>query len=224
MRTCTPYHRAMRAILASLLALASLPSLAAAQGEAGVPPPPEPLELRPSTVRFRANVPGVRVHYVPDPALDDDGRGGLRLRLAEPSRYSLLCDAPCDRELPRAGFALAFSRREGPLVRVTVPFGVDGHTGVRVRWDDRSGLRDAGLFTLVLGAPAGAGLAIIPFAVDRATGGSDDAYFVTSVAGAGVLAASIAIAIVLLTMEDRASFSAEPLPDDASELFRSDWR
>ncbi|MCZ7685725.1 MAG: hypothetical protein M5U28_45860 [Sandaracinaceae bacterium] len=60
--------------------------------------------------------------------------------------------------------------------------------------------------------------------MDRATGGSDDAYFVTSVAGAGVLAASIAIAIVLLTMEDRASFSAEPLPDDASELFRSDWR
>lgn len=222
MRAHGPYPRAMRATFASLLVLTLLPSGAAAQEE--VPPPPEPADLRPSTVRFRANVPGVRVHYVPDPVLDDDGRGGLRVLLADPSRYSLLCDAPCDRELPRARFALAFSREHGPLVRVSVPFGVDGHTGVRVRWDDRSGLRDAGLFTLLFGAPVGAGLAIIPFAVDRASGGSDDAYLVTGIAGAGVLAASIAIAIVLLTLDDRASFASEPLPDDASELFRSSWQ
>lgn len=213
---------AMRCCLPSLLALVLLPAGALAQEE--IPPPPQPIELRPSTVRFRANVPGVRVHYLPDPVLDDDGRGGLRVRLADPSRYSILCDAPCDRELPRAHFALAFSLAGGPLVRAIDPFGVDGHTGVRVRWHDRAALRTAGLWTLILGPVAGASLAIVPISADRASGGNDDAYLVTTLAGAGIVAASIVIGIVLLTMDDGASFSAEPLPDDASELFRSDWQ
>ncbi|HJL18089.1 MAG TPA: hypothetical protein RMH99_20665, partial [Sandaracinaceae bacterium LLY-WYZ-13_1] len=154
-----------RPLLAALLLLLALPAAARAQdNEIPIAPPdppppsaapsrPPPVRLRPVTVAFRANAPGVRVHYLPDPVLEDTPAGGVRVRRAAPPRYSLLCEAPCDVELPQSHFGLAFSRGEdGRLIRSIEPFGVDGRTGVRVRWDDRAGERLAGLLTLAIGA------------------------------------------------------------------------
>lgn len=206
----------MRSLLIVSIAVL-VPSLALAQEATA------PVELRPATVRFRSDAPRVRVHYLTDPPLDEDGQGGLRVRIAEPHRYALLCDAPCDRELPRTHFALAFSRDGGPLARTPDPFGVDGHTGVRIRWNDAGGLRTAGLWTLAVGIPAGLLLAILPITIDRASGGDDqEGVYAALGAGAVVAFASIAVGIPLFGAGDSATFSVVPLPDD-QHLFSSEW-
>jgi hypothetical protein len=177
--------------------------------------------LRPSTVHFASSTPQLSVHYIGDPTLEDDGHGGLRVRLPEPSHYALLCEAPCDRELPRTHYALAFARG-GTFVRQIEPFGVDGPTRVDVRWSDQSALRDAGIFTLAIGAPIGALLAILPIAIDRGTGGNDDGVVFTLGAGSVLTLASLLVGIVLVVQTDGASFTVEPL-SDTSQVFSDTW-
>lgn len=178
-------------------------------------------ELRPPTVHFETSASGVRVHYIVDPTLDEDGRGGLRLRVPEASHYSLLCDAPCDRELPRTHYALAFERN-GAFVRQSEPFGVDGPTRVDVRWNDQGAVRDAGVFTLAIGAPIGVLLAILPIAIDRGTGGSDDAMFGPLVAGFAITVASVIVGLALFVQTDTATFSVAPL-SDPSGVYSESW-
>lgn len=208
-------------LTAVLLVMCSA-SLAAAQDRTeAIPQPPAPVELRPATVRFRGNLEGLRVHYLADPILDDD-EGGLVIRRVAEARYLHLCDTPCDRELPQGHFGLAVGRGER-LVRFLEPLGVDGPTGVRLLWDDRAGVRLAGLLTLATGTPIGLGVALLPLAVEAAGSGFGDASVAGLAVGSALVVASVVIAVLLALSEDGASFSATPLPADASGLFSSDW-
>jgi len=196
----------------------------AGAAEAEVPAPPRPVELRPATVRFRADAPGVRVHYLPDPVLDDASGGGLRVRLPAPSRYDLLCETPCDVQLPQSHYGLAFARDDGLLVRSPEPFGVDGHTGVRVDWADRSAERTAGLLALAIGVPVGLAAGALAIGLDLGTGGDGVAAGVGGAIGSAIVVGSVLAGVILSLSEDGASFSVTPLPDDRSGLFSEQWR
>lgn len=201
-----------RAALA--LALAALvPSAARAQEV-----PEAPVELRPASVRFRANLEGVHVRYLQDPVLEDTARG-LAVRPAPVGRYAELCVAPCDVELPQTHLALAAARGD-TVHRFTEPLGVDGPTGVRIDWDDRSGLRLAGWITLIAGSVVG--LAVGGLSLGLA---SDDVALAGGTAtGAAVIGGSVVVGLVLALMEDGARVRVRPLPADGSELFSAEWR
>jgi len=212
----------MRRAAIALLVLAWA-DVAHAEGETdALPDPPSPVELRPATVRFRANIEGLRVHYLADPVLDDDPGGGVVVRLVSESRYPLLCESPCDRELPQGHFGLALGRGDR-VVRFLEPLGVDGPTGVRLRWNDHSDLRLFGALTLFIGIPLGLAAAIVPVAVDASGSGFGDASVAGLVIGSTLVAASVVVGVLLVVSDDGASFSAAPLPADASGLFSNAW-
>ena len=204
------------------------PAAAAAQGttpaeEAAAPDPPPPVGLTPATVRFASEAEGVGVRYLADPVLDDTAGGGLAVRLADPRRYALLCEAPCERELPRGHFALAFER-EGSLRRMREPLGIDGPTAVRIHWDDHEDERLGGVVTLAAGTPVAVLAALIPSAVELSSGPAGAATIGGGVAGGVTLAAVLAVGLALLLSEDGARFSVTPLPDADAGLFSEDWR
>lgn len=215
--------------LASSQAHAQADAEAAAEPEGttaemeAVPSPPAPVELRPVTVRFRANVEGVSVRYLPDPILEDDA-SGLHLRLPPASRYSVLCDAPCDRELPQTHFGLAVTRGGGDLVRFERPLGVDGPTGVSIDWQDHSDERTGGIVALAAGIPLGILLAIIPTALELASGPAGIGTGLGLGSGALVLGLAIGLGVAFTTMGDGASFEVTPLPDTGTPVFSEEWR
>ena len=193
-----------------------------AAGTEPLPDPPSPVELRPVTVRFRANVEGVSVRYFPDPILDDDA-SGLRLRLPPASRYSVLCDAPCDRELPQTHFGLAVTRG-AELVRFERPLGVDGNTGVSIDWQDRSFERTGGIVTLAAGIPIGLLLAIVPTVVELSSGDAGMGTGLGLGSGALVLGLAIGLGISFATTGDAVTFEVTPLPDSRAPVFSEEWR
>ncbi|MCB9596139.1 MAG: hypothetical protein H6719_25680 [Sandaracinaceae bacterium] len=202
-------------LAASTLALLLAAAPAAAQE---VPDPPAPVDLAPATVRFRANVPDLQVLYMQDPVLDDSG-GAIAVRAAPPGRYSELCVAPCDVDLPQTHLGLAVRRRDH-LHRFDAPLGVDGPTGVRIDWDDRDLLRLAGVLTLVGGGAVG--LSII--AATLALALDDGALAGGLVGGIGLLGAAVTVGVLLVLTEDAASFSVTPLPSSGAQLFSAEWR
>lgn len=202
--------------LGALLVALACAAPAAAQEEA-VPAPPE-VELRPATVRFRANLEDVHVRYMQDPVLDDTS-GRLSVRLAPIARYAELCVAPCEVELPQTHLGLAAARGEH-VHRFTEPLGVDGPTGVRIEWDDRAGVRLAGLLAMIVGGALGVatgGLALGLVTDDAALAGG-------LVAGSTLVTGSLVVGLVLFLLEDAASLRVRPLPADGAELFSSEWR
>jgi len=205
----------MKAALGALfLCLSAAP--AQAQDET-VPEPPTPVDLRPSTVRFRAETPGLSVRYLTDPVLEDSS-GGLVVRSVAESRYAPLCDVPCDRELPQGHVGLAVERG-GHLVRFSRPLGIDGPTGVRLRWEDRTDLRIGGVLTIIFGAVIGltAGVLTAALATDVGVG-------VGGLVGGGALTVTTTVLGILFALtEDGATFDAVPMPADASGLFSSEW-
>lgn len=204
-----------RPSIALLLLLASASSVRAQE----VPEAPASVELRPARVRFRANLEGLDVLYLPDPTLDD----ALSVRLGAPSRYQLLCRAPCDRDLPQTHLGLAV-RRGAQLVRFDDPLGVDGPTGVRLTWRDRAPEREAGLVILLAGVPfaVGGGLGLSLIGLTEPDG---DAYYASGAAVGGALLAGALIAgLVLLLADDDAAFAVTPLPDAPAHLYSPEWR
>ncbi|MEC7524715.1 MAG: hypothetical protein VYE22_32850 [Myxococcota bacterium] len=192
---------------------------ASAQESTVVPEPPEPVELRPATVRFHADVEGLEVLYLPAPTLDE----GLRVRLAPPSRYQLLCAAPCDRELPQTHLGLALRRGER-VVRFTEPFGVDGPTGVRLDWIDRGREREAGVAILAAGVPLSIGVGVGVSLVGLTQPEGDAFYAVGASVGAALLGAALVTGLLLLLADDDATFEITPLPDAPDHLRSRDWR
>lgn len=203
--------------LVALLLLVGAAAPAAAQ--TAVPDPPPGVDLRPVSVRFRGNVEGLRVRYLADPVLDE-GRGGLVVRRAAPTRYEELCVAPCDRDLPQTHVGLAVERG-GHLVRFDEPLGIDGPTGVRLRWQDQSDLRLAGALILAIGSALGLAAAVITLATSL-----DDAGALGGGLGvaSAVIVGSVVAGVLLVLTDDGASFEAVPLPGDASGVFSTQWR
>lgn len=202
----------------ALAIAAGLPGLARAQEETADVPEAPSVELRPATVRFRANLEGVHVEYLQDPVLEDTPRG-LAVRPAPASRYAELCVAPCDVELPQTHLALA-ARFGEHVHRFTEPLGVDGPTGVRIAWDDRTGLRIAGIVTLIAGSVIGVlvgGLSLGLATDDVALAGG-------AATGSALVGGSIVVGLVLALMEDGAEVRVTPLPDDGSAIFSAEWR
>ncbi len=207
----------MRSALPLLVFLLLATAHAHAQDDDAVPEPPPSVELRPSTVRFHANLEGLRVLYLQDPTLDDtDGR--LAIRVPAPSRYVELCDVPCDRELPQTHLGLAVARGDH-LIRFDTPLGVDGPTDVSLRWHNHEGVRLGGLLLATIGGAAGLGLGAITLAA-----ATDDAALAGGLAAGGaLLIGSVIVGILLALMGDRATFEAAPLPADGTGLFSDRW-
>ncbi|MBX3272322.1 MAG: hypothetical protein KF729_18835 [Sandaracinaceae bacterium] len=199
----------------ALIAVVSGSGLAAAQER--VPEPPD-VELRPVTVRFRADVAGLRVLYAQDPVLDE-GASGLVVRAAPTSRYAELCVAPCDAELPQTHLGLAVARA-GRVHRFETPLGLDGPTGVRFAWDDRSELRLAGVIALV----AGAAVAVLAGGLTLGLATTDAEYAAGLSTSGLLLAASLGVGLALALLEDSVSFSVTPLPADGATLYSAEWR
>ncbi|MCA9604661.1 MAG: hypothetical protein KC619_03640 [Myxococcales bacterium] len=203
----------------ALMFAAGLPGLARAQDGArdAVPEAPS-VELRPATVRFRASLEGVHVLYMQDPVLEDSPRG-LAVRPAPIGRYAELCVAPCDVELPQTHLALA-ARFGEHAQRFAEPLGVDGPTGVRIAWDDRTELRIAGVITLIAGSVVG--LAVGGLSLGLAT--DDVALAGGAATGSALIGGSVVVGLVLALMDDGARVTVTPLPDDGGALFSSEWR
>jgi len=204
--------------LVALLLVVGAAAPAAAQTR--VPDPPRDVDLRPVSVRFRANVEGLRVRYLADPVLDESRRGELVVRRAPPARYEELCVAPCDRDLPQTHVGLAVER-DGHLVRFDDPLGIDGPTGVQLRWDDQSDLRLAGILILAIGTAIGVGAGLVTFVSSL-----DDPIALGAGLGtaSAAIVASVIVGVLLTVTDDGASFEAVPLPGDASGVFSTEWR
>lgn len=211
-------------MLAIAVLLGIVPCAAAAQdARTAVPDPPPPVELRPATVHFVADADGVAVHYLGDPVLEDTSSGGVAVRRVEPSRYTLLCEAPCSRELPQTHLGLAFSRGD-VFLRDPDPLGVDGPAEVRIAWHDRSLERLAGILALSIGAPLGIALGVASTVVELGFGPPGIASAVGLSVGGAILIAAVVVGVYFVLSEDGADFRVTPLPDGGAAVFSEEWR
>jgi len=175
------------------------------------------VELRPSTVRFRANLEGLRVLYLQDPVLDERD-GELVIRPSPAHRYVELCAVPCNRELPQTHLGLAVAR-EQRVIRLHTPLGVDGPMGVTVRWQSRETERLGGVLLAAIGGVSGLGVGIVSVAAT-----TDDAALGAGVGvGGALLVGAVIVGVLLALMDDDAAFEAAPLPADGDGLFSDQW-
>ena len=109
------------------------------------------------------------------------------------------------------------------MIRLVEPLGVDGPTGVRLRWNDQRDLRLAGILILAIGIPIALGVAIVPVAAEASASGVGDASAVGLVVGGALVGASLTVGVLLALSDDGASFSVSPLPAEANGLFSDEW-
>jgi len=70
-------------------------------------------------------------------------------------QFSVLCNAPCDLEIPEGTYQLGVAQGADRAVRAGAPTFLSGDMTLELNYDDHTGTRDAGWLTLILGNLAG---------------------------------------------------------------------
>lgn len=86
-------------------------------------------------------------------ATTDGGVGSARV-----DQFSVICNAPCDVDIPRGTYQLGVAQGTGGAVRAGSPMDLREDTALRLRYDDRTGLRVAGWLSFGVGMGTGAAL------------------------------------------------------------------
>ncbi len=114
-----------------------------------------------------------------------------------------LCALPCSVEVPLGSLELALSSEGRAPIRAG-SFDITHDLRLEAAYDDASGVRSAGLWTLVLGAVAGAGMAFGSFAFTTEGEALSPGFMGMFAGGAGVILVSTLIALVLAPTTDEA--------------------
>jgi hypothetical protein len=224
-----------------------------ADDSSSAPPPPTapPAPARSQRRAPRADSNDVDVHVTSDRddvALlvrtgqsDFDGYGaGYRTFVAvsgSARNYALVCNAPCDAQLPKGVHRMALSLGSGRAVETDKSVTLEGPSTIRAHYDSRSGTRAGGWVLFGLSMAAGLGL----FAAGELHTTQNcfgNSFNGTTYGGGcantpapdqGQVAAGLAIAIVgpllslaLILQHDQAQI--EIVPDNGARLIRSPGR
>ncbi|MDQ3033896.1 MAG: hypothetical protein M3Y87_15880 [Myxococcota bacterium] len=85
------------------------------------------------------------------------GRGSGTARI---DQFGVVCNAPCDVEVPEGTYQLGVAQGTGDAARAGRPIELRGDVTLDLAYNDRSGQRVAGWLTFGLGAAAGAALLV----------------------------------------------------------------
>jgi hypothetical protein len=131
------------------------------------------------------------------------GRGTA---VAQVDQFGVVCNAPCDIEVPEGTYQLGIAQGTGNALRAGAPMDLRGDMTLSLSYDDRSLLRAMGWLTFGLGAAGGGALMIASIFA----GPSSCSYGYCSnglsiemmIAGGVVLTGSMIAAMVLIFMQD----------------------
>lgn len=92
------------------------------------------------------------------------GRGVGSARI---DQFSIICNAPCDTEIPAGTYQLGVAQSTGDARRAGAPIDLRGDVNLHVRYDDRTMLRVAGWLTFGLATAGATGLLLGSFLGSR---------------------------------------------------------
>lgn len=131
------------------------------------------------------------------------GRGVASAQL---DQFGIICNAPCDIEVPEGTYQLGIAQGEGNALRAGPPIDLRGEMTLGLTYDDRSLLRAMGWLTFGLGAAGGGALAIAaPFAGPTSCSYgfcSNGFSFEMFAAGIGIMVTSMIVGMILAFLQD----------------------
>lgn len=133
------------------------------------------------------------------------GRGVASAQL---DQFGIICNAPCDIEVPEGTYQLGIAQGEGNALRAGPPIDLRGEMTLGLTYDDRSLLRAMGWLTFGLSAAGGGALMIAaPFAGPttcyRYSGYCGNSMSIEMmIAGGAIMVGGMVAAMVLIFMQD----------------------
>lgn len=129
-------------------------------------------------------------------------------------QFSVLCNAPCDIEIPEGTYQLGIAQGEDRAVRAGAPTFLGGDMTLKLNYNDHTGTRVAGWLTLILGNLVGGAMMVLAPSAGSAdcsfsTGICDSTLSMPLLIGGAVIATVASIAsIFLIGTRDSASVEA----------------
>lgn len=172
-----------------------------------IPPPPVQVLAPPgppmATLRVRSDQPNLSLQQLQGTSTVSvstySARGGVGYGTAQVDHFGIICNAPCETEIPAGTYQLGVAQGTANALRAGAPIDLRGEMDLQLRYDDRSAFRVAGWVTFGLGVAGGTALLLAGLFV------SDFGYDVGMVVGGSVLAGvSIIVYFVFAFMNDGA--------------------
>ncbi len=131
------------------------------------------------------------------------GRGTA---VAQVDQFGVVCNAPCDIEVPEGTYQLGIAQGTGNALRAGAPMDLRGDMTLSLSYDNRSLLRGMGWLTFGLGAAGGGALMVASIFAGPSSCSygycSNGVSWEMMIAGGVVLTGSMIAAMILIFMQD----------------------
>ncbi len=167
-------------------------------------------------LRLQASEPGITFHLQTGTSQAVAFAGGMTA-VAFGATYDRLCMAPCESALPAGNHILALSLDDRPPVASSQPVVVSGPSELRASYQSRTGVRVAGLLTLLGGTAAGVSLGLVGLLHSEES--CDESGFcmnemspnwTLAITGMSIELVSTVVGLILMNQPDRADIEVLP--------------